>query len=131
MLPSVWPGETLLVERVDRDQVGVGDLVLIGREGRFCVHRVVAKAGESGNRQWITRGDAQPTPDRPVSENEFLGRVKYLIRAGRLVAVTARLSVVENLVAKIVRRSTPAARALVYLNRMRRRSEESTLPCQG
>lgn len=33
MLPSVWPGETLLVERVAPDQVRIGDLVLVGREG--------------------------------------------------------------------------------------------------
>ena len=35
MLPSVWPGETLVVERVQPDQVHIGDLVLVGREGRL------------------------------------------------------------------------------------------------
>ena len=35
MLPFVWHGETLVVERVQPDQVHIGDLVLVGREGRL------------------------------------------------------------------------------------------------
>jgi hypothetical protein len=55
-----------------------------------------------------------------VVGNELLGRVAYLIRGGRLMTVPAELGVIGNVVAKVVRRSVPAARALVYLNRMRR-----------
>jgi signal peptidase I len=128
MLPSVWPGETLVVERVNQDQVRIGDVVLVGREGRLCAHRVVDKVDDAESHQWITQGDALPVPDRPVAGNELLGRVTYLIRAGMLVPVPARLSVVENLVAKIVRRSTPAARAFIYLNRMRQAAGEPFLP---
>jgi signal peptidase I len=139
MLPAVWPGDTLVVERVSPDQVHVGNVVLVGREGRLCAHRVVSRAESSGHPQWITQGDAMPGPDRPVIENELLGRVSYLIRAGKLIAVPTDLSVVESLTAKIVRRSVPAARALVYLHRMiqipeklvsrKSASEKSDLPC--
>jgi hypothetical protein len=129
MLPSVWPGETLVVERVDPSQVHIGDLVLVGREGRLCAHRVVGAAGGPENRQWITQGDALPVTDRPVAESELLGRVTYLIRAGKLIAVTAKLGVIDNLIAKIVRRSNFAAGALVYLHRMVQTSQEP-VPCQ-
>jgi signal peptidase I len=128
MLPSIWPGETLVVERVNQDQVRIGDVVLVGREGRLCAHRVIGTSGGPENQQWITQGDAQPVPDLPVAGDELLGRVTYLIRARKLVPVPARLSVVENLVAKIVRRSTPAARAFIYLNRMRQTAGEPLLP---
>lgn len=131
MLPSVWPGDTLVVERVSPNGVKIGDVVLVGREGRLCAHRVMGTAGDAENPQWITQGDALPVPDRPVAGSELLGRVVYLIRAGKLVAVPAELSMVESLVAKVVRRSVPAARALVYLNRVRQTSEKSVLPCQG
>lgn len=131
MLPSVWPGETLVVERVEPDRVRVGDLVLVGREGRLCAHRVVGITAGAGNRRWITQGDALPVPDRPVAAHELLGRVTYLIRAGRLIPVPAELSVIDNVIAKVVRRSVPAARALVYLNRLRHVSQKSVLPCQG
>jgi signal peptidase I len=145
MLPSVWPGDTLVVESVSHDHIHIGDVVLVGREGRLCAHRVVSKAG-SGNPHWVTQGDAMPAPDRPVNENELLGRVAYLIRAGKLIAVPKELNVVERLTSKIVRRSLPAARALVYLHRVVRTLEKSApeksvpeksvleksvLPCQG
>jgi signal peptidase I len=118
MLPSLWPGDTLVVNRITPDQVHVGDVVLVGREGRLCAHRVVSMAGDSQNPQWITQGDALPAPDRPVAKDELLGKVSYLIRAGKLIAVPAELNGVKRLTANIVRRSVPAARALVYLHRM-------------
>ena len=66
MLPSLWPGETLVVEGVgegkDQDRVCVGDIVLVRREGGLCAHRVVAVVGTSENPRWITQGDALPAP---------------------------------------------------------------------
>jgi len=131
MLPTIWSGDTLVVERISPDQVHVGDVVLVGREGRLCAHRVVSTAEGAGNQHWITQGDAMSSPDRPVIESELLGRVAYLIRAGKCIAVPAELSMVEALIAKIVRRSFPAARALVYLHRVFQTPKESVLPCQG
>jgi hypothetical protein len=146
MLPTVWPGDTLVVERVRPDRMLVGEVVLVGRDGRLCAHRLVSKAEGSGNTrriaprlttlQFITQGDAMPAPDRPVSENELLGRVSYVIRAGKLVALPAKLSGAAKLVAQIVRRSVPAARALVYLHCVIQNPEklgprESVLPCRS
>ncbi len=119
MLPSIWPGETLVVEKASPDQVGVGDVVLVGREGRLRAHRVVGTTGKEESRRWITRGDALAASDHPVAANELLGRVTYLIRGGKLVALPAKLGAIDNLIAEVVRRSTPAARAFVYLNRIR------------
>jgi signal peptidase I len=135
MLPAVWPGDTLVVERVGPDQVRIGDVVVVARDGKFCEHRVVSIAGESGNRRWITRGDALPVADRPVLENELLGRASYLIRGGKLIPVPTELNVFEQFIAKIVRRSVPAARALVYLHRRahipEKSAPEESVPCQG
>ncbi len=133
MLPSVWPGDTLVVDRITPDQVHVGDVVLVGREGRLCAHRVVSMAADSHNPQWITQGDALPAPDRPVAKNELLGKVSYLIRAGKLIEVPAGLNGVKRLTANIVRRSVPAARALVYLHHVvhvpTKSAPEGSLPC--
>jgi len=35
MLPSVWPGDTLLVERIGAEEAREGDIVLFGR-GDHC-----------------------------------------------------------------------------------------------
>jgi len=116
MLPSIWPGDTLVIERVRHERVGIGDVVLVGRDGRLCAHRVVSMTADSVGRRWIIQGDAMTAPDRPVSEGELLGRVGYVIRRGRLIEVPTELSMVERLTATIAGRSVPAARALVYLH---------------
>ncbi len=131
MLPAIWPGDTLVVERVRLNQAQVGDVVLVGRGGRLCAHRVVSVAEDCKNPHCITQGDAMPAPDRPVNDGELLGRVAYLIRAGKCITVPAELSVLQRLAAKIVRCSVPAARALVYLHRMGQSPEEAVLPCRG
>ncbi len=141
MLPSMWPGDTLMVQRVSPDQVHVGDVVLVGRDGRLCAHRVVSGSEDPETLRWVTQGDAMAAPDPPVNASELLGRVSYLMRGGRLIAVRAQLSAVERLTAKVVGRSVTAARALVYLNRRIQTSERSAaekpsaerpvLPCEG
>jgi hypothetical protein len=134
MLPSVWPGDTLVVDCVGKDQVHLGDIVLVGRNGRLCAHRLISKTEDSGVTRWLTQGDAMSTPDRPVLEDELLGRVSYLVRAGKLIAVTTQLSMLKRLTAKIASRSAPTARALVYLHRMlhtpKKLAPKETLSCQ-
>jgi hypothetical protein len=117
MLPTIWPGDTLVVERLCADQVKAGEVVLVGRNGRLCAHRVISREENSGHPLWITQGDAMPNPDPPVNESELLGRVNYVIRDGRCVAMRSKSSVAAKLTTKIVRRSFLAARALVYLHR--------------
>jgi signal peptidase I len=140
MLPSIWPGDTLVVERAGADQLQVGEVALVGREDRLCAHRVVSWAEDAGNpcgiTYLITQGDAMPAPDRPVAADEVLGRVAYVIRAGKCISVPTNLNLGEQLVARIIRRSFLAARALVYLHRTvgiaeKSGPKESVLPCQG
>ena len=131
MLPSIFPGETLIVERVNPDQVRIGDVVLVKRERGLRAHRVVGEAGNPTHRQWITQGDALPVQDRPVAGNELLGRITYLIRAGKRIAMPSMLTAAETLTAMMIQRSRFAARAVICLNRMRKTSQKSVLSCQG
>ena len=84
MLPSLWPGDLLTVEARPLAQTGVGDVVLFARLDRFFIHRVLQI--EKG--RLITRGDAMPTKDAPVSAEELLGVVTRVQRAdGRSAAI--------------------------------------------
>ena len=67
MLPSIWPGETLVVERDrSRDQIHIGELCWSGATAGSALI-ASSGAGDSRNPQWITQGDAMPVPDRPVN----------------------------------------------------------------
>ena len=55
MLPSVLPGDTLVVKPAKGDSVSRGDIVLFGRNRRLFAHRVVERVQSS---QILTRGDS-------------------------------------------------------------------------
>ena len=109
MLPTVWPGDTLLVERIRGEHACEGDIVLFGRDRRLVAHRVVATAGETT----ITQGDSMTRPDAPVSGGEILGRVSSIIRNGRCIEPNKTMSVSERAVAGLARHSESAARVIV------------------
>jgi signal peptidase len=130
MLPAIWSGDTLVVERVRPEQLRVGNIVLIGRDGRLCAHRLISTPLDSGNSHWIVQGDALRAPDKPVREDELLGRVEYVIRDGRLVPIAEPVAL-QKLTAQIIRRSPSATRVLIYLHSATRSRKEITTPCLG
>jgi signal peptidase I len=130
MLPAVRSGDTLVIDRVTPNQIQVGDIALVGRDGRWCAHRIVRLPRGPGNPVWITQGDAMPTPDQPVVENELLGRVTKIIRAGKYLTVSPNLKGIDFLLAQIVRRSVFAARVFVYMT-SRWNAEKVESLCQG
>src|ERR1700691_203539 len=67
MLPSLWPGDLLMVEKIGADQMRVGEIVLVGRDGKLCARRLLSRPNDSGQPAWITRGDAMCAPDTRVA----------------------------------------------------------------
>jgi signal peptidase I len=122
MLPSVWPGDTLVVESVSSEHVSEGDIVLFGRDRRLFAHRVVPATNDAQDRGILTRGDAMPQPDAPVSANELLGRVTHIERNGKCIEPSKSLRFSERAVAALVRRSDVAARVVVGVHGMRQGS---------
>ena len=112
MLPVIWPGDTLELERTNRHELSPGDIVLFGRYRRLFAHRVVNSSGRTVH----TRGDALPYADPVVAENELLGRVACIVRDGRRIQPGRKLSFWQRAVAGLVRSSGIAARAVVGLH---------------
>jgi signal peptidase I len=81
MLPSVWPGDILTVQRRRSNDIQTGEVVLCYRNQGFVAHRLVDRRGA----QFITRGDSMPQPDPPFSEDEILGPVIGILRKGRAI----------------------------------------------
>src|ERR1700722_4528691 len=63
MLPSVWPGDTLIILRRSIEEVAVGDIVLYWRRARLVAHRVISAADSLGTSNVGVQGDALPAPD--------------------------------------------------------------------
>lgn len=84
MLPSLWPGDHLTIQVRGFEQIRVGDVVLFARLNRLFIHRVLRIQRD----HLITRGDAMPSKDSPVSAHELMGVVTRVQRAdGGSVAI--------------------------------------------
>jgi hypothetical protein len=86
MLPSLWPGDVLQVERRVPAEVGAGAIILYLREQRLFAHRLLKK--DAGG--LVARGDRLPRPDPPLLPEELLGEVTWVERGGRGFAPARR-----------------------------------------
>lgn len=117
MLPSVRPGDILIVERADRSALTQGDIVLISRDRRLFAHRLLSKDVETA--EFLTRGDAMTALDPPVADNQMLGRISFILRNGKCVEPSRTLSLPDRMVANLARRSEIAARIIVGIHNLR------------
>ncbi len=120
MLPTIFPGDTLIVERCSAASTREGDIVLVSRDGRIFVHRLLEKTCESERSSSIrTRGDSMPTIDPPVKEQQLLGRVAAIERNGKRITPTRSLHGLHRVVAAVVRRSDFAGRVVIGIHNVR------------
>jgi hypothetical protein len=98
MLPSVWPGDLLSIEHAPGKDMVPGDIVLVARDARFFVHRLIGKDDD----EWITRGDSLPQNDPPVVEAQVLGKVSLIHRKTGDIVPKPRLSVFGRTLAWMV-----------------------------
>jgi signal peptidase len=82
MLPAVWPGDTLVIERRDSAELQPGQIVLRLRDGKLVAHRMVRWSGE----RLVTHGDSLPHSDPPSYGAEIVGRVSCILRQGRRIS---------------------------------------------
>lgn len=109
MLPALWPGDQLTIESIAHGELVPGDIVLVMRDHRFFVHRLIKSLWDQGRLSWITKGDAAPRRDVAVFANELLGRVTNIQRGNRNFAPGRRISPFNFAL----------ARMLCHLNRFR------------
>lgn len=78
MVPSLKPGDTVVLQRVEPGQLQIGDLVVVRREHDMVTHRLVHQ--DAG--QWLMKGDNCRYLDPPASGKMILGRVITVERSG-------------------------------------------------
>lgn len=94
MVPSILPGDLVLIQRANLREILPGEVVLFLQTGRLFVHRVadrkvLATADGSEEAHLITRGDRLRHDDPPVSSRELLGRLVSIERHHRKVQLMA------------------------------------------
>ena len=80
MLLTVWRGDMLTIEREACESTVSADIVLL-RDHRFVVHRLVARRNRSSDHCWVTRGDSLPQDDPPAGRHQLLNIVSCFIVA--------------------------------------------------
>ena len=100
MLPALWPGDVLTVDS-NSEPLVCGDIVMVERDGRLFVHRLVARDGS----YWITCGDAVPQNDPPVESRNVLGKIVGIQRGKREWSPRANVSLFEQCVARLLAKS--------------------------
>ena len=88
MLPSIWPGDVLSIEHKSGEEIVPGDIVLVTRDGRFFIHRLIEKSSAA----WITQGDSLLHPDPRAAEVQVLGKVSMIHRKSGNIVPKPRLS---------------------------------------
>jgi signal peptidase len=82
MVPVIDPGDVVLVVPVQTDAIKVGEIIEYRntKENINIVHRVIAITGNASNMFFITKGDANGSPDSdPVSPQAVIGREIFVI----------------------------------------------------
>jgi signal peptidase I len=106
MVPSILPGDLVLIQKANLNEISQGEIVLFLRDGRLFVHRVTSPAGTSdgsADQFLITRGDRQWQDDGPVSSSELLGRVVSLERDNRSIDLKPACS--NRMIARLLQSS--------------------------
>jgi len=111
MLPAVWPGDRLIVQRRNPNKIQPGQIILYSRNGGLVAHRVVSRDGD----RLLTRGDSLPQADPPVPTNEVAGEIVSIVRRGRRVG--PELTLGRRMVSWLLRRSDFSVRVLLHFGR--------------
>jgi signal peptidase I len=120
MIPSIFPGDILLVHRQSIGEAGRGEVALWSRDGRFYAHRVIRTANSDGESVIVTRGDALNRDDPPVGGAEFLGRVLAVERRGKQMELAASQSTGAQLLRWLARHSDGATKWILRYHSLRR-----------
>ena len=122
MLPSVLPGDVLVIQREELTHLISGDIALFSRGDRLFAHRVVKK-NSSGTPYLITRGDSLPEDDLPVYAHQLLGRVTGALRGKSRIALP-RPTALSRAISVLFRQSEVLTTLLLWLlNRVRLQRE--------
>jgi hypothetical protein len=112
MLPSIWPGDILNIQRRELKQIAAGETAVFFPGSRMTAHRVVSHHCTF----LVTQGDSVPQPDAPVTAENLLGVVVSIERGGKLFAPALRPGLVARRTSVVLRRFDLAMRVWLHVH---------------
>ena len=122
MIPAVWPGDVLVVERRAVERIERGEIAVAERDGRLLAHRVIGARADGGGARLTagatltTHGDSLLAADEPLLAEELLGTVVSIERGAGARRPRRKLGIGARILAAVARRSSMAARVFVRLH---------------
>ena len=116
MLPSISPGDLLLVVQCPAESMQPGDVVVFTHRTRVFAHRLVEKRRDPAGFAFVTRGDSNWHNDPPSRDDQLIGKVVAVRSAGqspRRTPSCSRIDRARGLVASEWIAAIQRARALV------------------
>ncbi len=124
MYPALRPGDTLILEIAAPDDCAPGDIVCIGRENEYVVHRIVKIDRSQAPPRITSKGDSLTYPDPPVQlPTGGIPRVVMVSRAarglirphrGKLTALLSRANMTAGIIKGKIARCVRSARARLF-----------------
>lgn len=78
MFPLILPNSTVVVRPVCPSWIGIGDIIVIERNGRILCHKVKCVRKDDLGLLFLTKGTLCSRPDPPSREKDIIGRVESI-----------------------------------------------------
>lgn len=80
MRPMIYPGDMVLIKRMDGNDVKKGDVIQFKRENIYIFHRIIDITMVNNEKRYVTKGDNNSVKDSElVSPDDVKGKVIYVI----------------------------------------------------
>jgi len=91
MRPTLEVGDIAIVISTNPSQIKVGDIIQYWQNNEMRLHRVVEIAETSAGKIFVTKGDANPSPDPdPVFPTQIRGKLIYVIPKLGWISITLK-----------------------------------------
>ena len=92
MLPTIWPGDLVTIQREIAGAIKIADIAVFRRDHRFFVHRVKNILVIDGLKHFVTRGDSAANDDPFFPADTLLGKIVQIKHKNRSPVPSGHLS---------------------------------------
>ncbi len=91
MYPILFPGDRVIVTRVDFQNVRTGDIIVFEGRADVFTHRVI----KTTRGALLSKGDNSIFPDPPITDRNLMGKVTAYERNGRQIPLSGKMEVMN------------------------------------